>query len=302
MDSTPSHAAGGKSALAYWALISVCFFWGTTYLGIRVALESVPPLVLVSTRFILSGGLLLLGARLAGFPLPQGREWLWSALHGCLTVGIGTGGLVFAETHISSSLAALFVATGPFWMVAMEALVPGGEQLKRAALAGMVVGLCGVLMLVVPGLLQEGAQGPVLLGFLILQLSAAGWALGSVLMKKHQSRANPVVAGAVQQLGAGLVFALPAITQWHKAHWDAQGIAAIAYLVVFGSIVGYSSYAYALRHLPTALVSIYNYVNPMVAALLGWMVYREPFGPRELAAMIVIFAGVALVKWATGRR
>jgi len=292
-------------AAAYWALAAVCLFWGTTYLGIRIALESFPPFLLVSLRFISSGALLLLGARLLGYEMPRGREWLWSALHGCLTVGVGTGGLVLAETHIASALAALFVAVGPFWNVGIETLMPRGEKLHGPAIAGMLVGLAGVLILVVPDVLNKGFRGPIWLGFAILQVSCCGWALGSSMMRHHQTRAHPVVAGGVQQLGAGLAFAVPAwvdsTVRGTAAHWDTQGILAVAYLVVFGSIVGYSAYVYSLSHLPVALVSIYNYVNPMVAALLGWLVYREPFGRRELTAMIVILVGVAIVKQVTPR-
>lgn len=291
------------SPSAYWALAAVCLFWGTTYLGIRIALESFPPFLLVALRFVSSGGLLLIGALLLGYEMPRGREWFWSAWHGLLTVGIGTGSLVLAETHIASGLAALFVAVGPFWNVGVEALFPKGEPLHKPAIAGMLVGLAGVLILVVPDVAREGVQGPVVLGFAILQVSCLGWAVGSSLLRQHQTRAHPVVSGGVQQLGAGLAFAIPAWiqTEWlgTPVHWDMKGIGAIAYLVVFGSIIGYSAYVYSLSHLPVALVSIYNYVNPMVAAALGWVVYREPFGGRELLAMAVILAGVAMVKWAS---
>ena len=164
----------------------------------------------------------------------------------------------------------------------------------------MLIGLAGVLILVVPDVWGKGFQGPVWLGFVILQVGCSAWALGSCLMRRHQSRAHPVVAGGVQQLGAGLAFALPAWVevslQPGRVHWDAQGLGALAYLVVFGSIVGYSAYVYCISRLPVALVSIYNYVNPMVAALLGWLVYSEPFGRRETLAMVVILVGVALVK------
>jgi drug/metabolite transporter (DMT)-like permease len=305
LSATGPTAPSGHRA-AYWALAAVCLFWGTTYLGIRIALESFPPFTLVALRFVSSGSLLLIGARLFGYEMPHGRQWLQSIWHGCLTVGVGTGCLVLAETHISSSLAALFVAVGPFWNVGVEALMPGGERLHKPAIAGMLVGLAGVLLLVVPDAMRDGLQGPVLLGFGIIQVGAFGWALGSSLLRQHQTRANPIVSGGVQQLGAGLVFLIPAWieTHWFGApvHWDAQGIGAIAYLVVFGSIVGYSAYVYSLSHLPVALVSIYNYVNPMVAAGLGWLFYRERFGRRELLAMIVILVGVGLVKWATARK
>ena len=141
--------------------------------------------------------------------------------------------------------------------------------------------------------------GAVVLAFLILQGSGASWALGSLLQRNRRTRAHPFVIGGVQQLSTGLVFLIPSIFQFPSAHWTTRGMAAIVYLAIFGGIVGYSSYALALSRLPAATVSIYTYINPVVAVFLGWWVYREPFGWRETAAMAVIFAGVAMVRRAT---
>jgi drug/metabolite transporter (DMT)-like permease len=284
---------------AWLALAAVCFFWGTTYMGIRVSLETFPPLVLLSSRFILSGSLLLLLALATGQQFPKGKEWGWSVLQGFFTIGVGTGALIFAELFLPSSLAALLVSLGPFWMVGTEALLPGGEPLHKPAIGGMLVGLAGVLILVLPGMQAGGFSGPLWTGFLILQLSCAGWAFGSSLYKRHKTDAPPIVTGAVQQLGAGLIFAIPAWLAGGEIHWSGKGVGALLYLVVFGSMVGYSAYVYALRHLPVAVTSIYNYVNPIVAAAIGWLLYREPFGRKELAAMVVIFVGVAIVKSVT---
>jgi drug/metabolite transporter (DMT)-like permease len=287
---------------AYAALCSICFFWGTTYLGIRMALESFPPLLLVASRFCLSGTLMLIGARLAGMRLPQGRELAWSALHGVLILGVGNGCLVFSELLIPSSLAALFIAASPFWMVGIEAAMPGGERLRWLTALGMLIGFAGAAILVAPGILHQGEDGfgtgsNVWKGFLILQLGGMSWGFGSILARRHKTRAHPVISGAVQQLAAGLAFAVPTLVAGSgPIAWSGRGTAAILWLVVFGSVVGYSSYVYALDKLPVALVSIYTYVNPVVAAALGWLFYREPFGRREALAMTVIFTGVAIVK------
>lgn len=139
-------------------------------------------------------------------------------------------------------------------------------------------------------------------GFLILQLGCFSWSLGSLLQRKQATFAHPIVSGGVQQLAAGLAFVVPALVAGGDIHWHARGVGAMLYLVMFGAIVGYSSYMYALEHLPVAVVSIYNYVNPVVAVILGWIVYREPFGAREATAMAVIFTGVAMVKQAEARR
>jgi drug/metabolite transporter (DMT)-like permease len=240
--------------------------------------------------------------------LPRGRELWWSAMHGILILGAGNGCLVFAEELIPSSLAALFIAASPFWMVGLEAAMPGGERLRRATTVGMLIGMTGAAMLVLPSILQQGTSGfgtgsNVWKGFLILQIGSVSWGFGSILSRRHQTRAHPVVSGAVQQLAAGVAFALPALLiPERQVVWTGRGVGALLWLVFFGSIVGYSSYVYALDRLPIALVSIYTYVNPMVAAALGWLFYRERFGAREAAAMAVIFAGVAIVKQFSGTR
>jgi drug/metabolite transporter (DMT)-like permease len=138
--------------------------------------------------------------------------------------------------------------------------------------------------------------GAVVLAFLILQVSGASWALGSLLQRNRRSRAHPFVIGGVQQLSTGLALMLPGAFQLPAAHWTARAVAAIVYLAIFGGIVGYSCYALALDRLPPATVSTYTYINPVVAVFLGWWVYREQFGLREAAAMAIIFAGVAMVR------
>jgi len=282
---------------AYLALGAVCFFWGTTYLGIRMAVETVPPAALMSTRFLLSGSILVVFAWLSRAHMPSGKELWFTALFGAIIIGIGNACLAFAEVFVPSGLAALFVTTSPFWMVGMDALIPGGERLHGPTILGMLVGLAGSVLLVAPSAMEEGLKGPLLRGFLILQLGGCGWALGSILQRRQTTRAHPVVSGAVQQLAAGLVYVVPALlTGTHPSAWSGRSIGAIFYLVVFGSIVGYSAYIYALDQLPVSVVSIYNYINPIVALFLGWLVYREQIGIREIVAMMVIFAGVALVK------
>ena len=282
---------------AYLALAAVCFFWGTTYLGIRMALESVPPLMLVGLRYTISGSVLLLVAFFAKAHLPSGKELFYTALFGVIIIGIGNGGLAYAELWIPSGLAALFITTSPFWMIGMEALIPGGERLHAPTIFGMLVGLLGTTLLVAPNAIQQGWGGPALKAFLVLQLGCCGWGLGSILQRRHVTKAHPVVSGAVQQLATGLVFvALASLARTPPVHWSTRSMWAMIYLMIFGSVVGYSAYLYALDQLPVAVVSIYSYINPVVALLLGWLIYKEQIGVREVAAMLVIFAGVALVR------
>ena len=290
---------GSTQAKAYAALAAVCFFWGTTYLGIRIALESIPPLAVIAARFTLSGSLLLLAARVSGAALPRGRELRLTAWNGILVLGIGNGALTFAEQIIPSGLAALIITASPFWMVSIEAL-RGGERLHGPTAGGMLVGFGGAALLVGPDAFRTGLHSSLLHGFLILQAGCAAWCWGAISQRRLETRAHPFVSGGVQQLAAGLAFLVPALLlPPHPGPPSLKSAAALLYLVMFGSIVGYSAFIYSMEHLPVAIVTLYNYVNPVVAVLLGWLFYREPFGLRETAAMLVIFAGVALVKWAT---
>ncbi len=278
----------------------MCFFWGTTYLAIRMALESFPPMLLVSARYVLSGALMLTYAGAVGIHIPRGRELVHACLSGMLMLAIGNGCLVFAEVLIPSGIAGLIITISPFWMVGVEALLPGGERLHLPTVEAMLVGLAGAALLFLPGMEAHSIDRNLLHGFLLLQLGMAGWSFGSIYQRRRAGKAHPVIAGAVQQLAAGLACVpFAAAAPGHAVAWSSRGVLALVYLVIFGSIVGYSAYAYALDRLPVAIVSIYPYVNAVVAVFLGWLFYRERFGWYEAAAMAVIFAGVALVKRST---
>ncbi|MBM3761477.1 MAG: EamA family transporter [Acidobacteria bacterium] len=285
------------SSAAWWSLAAVCFFWGTTYLGIRVALEGLPPLILVASRFLLSGALILAFAFWRGWPMPKGPALWWPVLTGLITLGCGNYCLSLAETYIPSGLAALFITIGPFWMVGTEMAVPGGDRINPRAFLGMLVGLAGAAWLVGPDALSAGFDGNTVKGFLILQLSCFTWSLGSILQKRRPERTNPILVGAIQQFAVGVVVGLLCLIQgeW-QVTLSPRVLGAVVYLALFGSILAYSAYLYALQNLPLAIVSIYTYVNPIVAVTLGWLFYREAFGLRELGAMLVIFLGVWLVK------
>jgi drug/metabolite transporter (DMT)-like permease len=288
---------------AYLALACVCFFWGTTYLGIRIAVQDVPPAALMSMRYLISGGLLLAGAGVAGAHLPRGRELRRTALFGIMTIGFGTGTLVIAEQFLPSGLSALLITTSPFWLVCVEALLPGGEPLHGPTIGGMLVGAVGVGFLVTSGSLvaADVSSLGMLAWFLLLQFGCAVWSMGSILQRRLASSSHPFVTGAVQQVATGLAFLIPALLG-PPVHWTARGIEATAYLIVFGGIVGYSGFVMIMERLPVAVASIYTYVNPLVAVLLGVLLYQEAFQSREVFAILAIFAGVTLVKRAQSRR
>jgi drug/metabolite transporter (DMT)-like permease len=253
--------------------------------------------VLVATRFTASGALLLLFAMWRGMHIPRGRELVTACSSGILTLGIGNFCLVYSETLIPSGIAGLITTISPFWLVGLEALMPAGERLHGPTIAGMLVGLGGAALLIAPGASGGLAGNGLMAGFLVLQVGMATWSFGSIFQRSQPIKAHPVVIGAVQQMAAGLAFALPAaLIPHHAVQWSTRGVLAVLYLMTFGSMVGYSAYVYALDRLPVAVVSIYSYVNAIVAVALGWLFYREPFGTREAVAMAVIFLGVGIVK------
>jgi drug/metabolite transporter (DMT)-like permease len=260
-----------------------------------MALESFPPMLLVCVRYVISGAITLAFCRARGLYLPKGKELAWACFSGLLGLGLSNAMLVAAETLIPSGIAGLISSISPFWMLGAEALLPGGERLHAPTIAGMLVGLAGAALLFTP---EGGAINHKLLaGFVMLQIGSSGWSFGSILQRRKAGKAHPVVAGGVQQLAAGLMmFPVSLISGNMTIHWNTRGVSAMVYLIIFGSLVGYSAFVYAMDRLPVAIVSIYPYVNAVVAVALGWLFYREPFGWRETAAMLIIFAGVAVVK------
>ncbi|MFN7647825.1 MAG: EamA family transporter [Acidobacteriota bacterium] len=283
--------------LPYLALGAVCIFWGTTYVAIRIALESFPPLVLMALRFLVSGAILLVWAWWRGLAMPTGRALARTCGIGLLLLGVANTCLTYSETLIPSGLAALFLTTAPFWLVGLEALIPGGDRLTWPVTVGLAIGLCGTALLVTPGAGALQITPAVWTGFLILQIGSFCWNAGSILQRRWKTETHPILTGALQQMAVGLVcLGLVAAIPQRPVHWNWRGLAGVAWLVTFGSIVAYSAYIYSLETLPISLVSLYTYINPVVAVALGWMFYNEPFGSRELAAMVVIFLGVGIVK------
>jgi drug/metabolite transporter (DMT)-like permease len=285
--------------LAYAAWIAVCVIWGTTYLGIRVGLEALPPALLGGVRWTLAGLLLGIVALARGERLPARALWPSLALQGLLMIGVGNGFVNWAEQSVPSGLAAVILATSPFFMSGIEALRADGERLTTRALAGLVVGFTGILVLVWPDLRFGDAAGlQFLTGVVVLQLACLGWALGSSYSKRHPHGSSVFSATAVQMTLAGLMMlaAGTAIGEWEAVHFQGRGAWAILYLTLVGSIGGFVSYIYALQHLPIALVSLHAFANPLIAVVLGALLLDEPFGPRTAVAIAIVFAGMALVR------
>lgn len=290
---------------AYTAWAAVCLVWGTTYLAIRIGLETVPPMLLAALRFIAAGSLMLAfmwGWRRAR--LPHGREWLDQAVIGLLLLGIGNGLVVLAELWIPSGFAALLVATSPFWVAGLERIGVTGERVGLRSLAGMSLGLAGLAVLVAPDILDARFGSSYLLGAVSIQIACAAWSGGSVFSKRRPSTLAPLMGAAIQTFVAGVALLIvgTALGEWGSLRFSSRSLAALLYLVFFGSIIAYGSYTYAIRHLPLSILSTYSYINPLIAVLLGWAIASEPLNWRVGVATLIILAGVALVKTAPGRK
>lgn len=291
-----------ERTVAYAAFAIVCIVWGTTYLAIRIALETVPPLLLTGTRFVIAGLIMLLVSRLRGDAIPRDFRTLANlAFVGFLLVAVGNLAVVWAEQWVPSGLAALLVATAPFWMAIIEAFRPGGERVGLRGALGMLIGFAGVAMLVTPG----GGAGATwsaafLLGALAIQIGGIGWQFGSAYSKYKMGSVPLLASAALQMLFGGVIVTLVglAIGEAPRYVLNPRTFAALAYLTLFGSLLAYSAYVFALAHMRTTHTSLYAYVNPVVAVFLGWLILDEPLTWISVAAMVVILAGVALVQTA----
>jgi len=292
-----------KVVLAF-ALVYV--FWGSTYLGIRVAVERVPPILMAGVRFSAAGVLLLVYCALTGRQLATTREqFLKLSVIGVLLLSIANAVLAWAELHVPTGLAALIVSVSPIWFLLIERyVVESGEGVGRLGLAGVVLGIGGMVVLLWPRLTDirtvgwlEGLAAVSLLG------SSFIWALGSVLSRAWRMRLDPLVGVGWQMTIAGglnLLVGL-ALGEHRAARWDTAGVAAIVYLMIFGSWVGYSAYIWLLRHVPTAKVATYAYVNPIIAVFLGWIFLHERIDGFMIAGTAIILPAVALVTLAEAK-
>lgn len=287
-----------EKRLAYAAWAAVCFFWGTTYLAIRVGVEELPPSLFAGLRHLVAGLLLFGWMRLRGHDLPKGRDWLHLTIVGLSLLAVGNWMVVWAEKTVPSGLAALLVATSPFWMSGVESLLPGGDRLTVRGVLGLLVGFGGLVYLLLPQLQGQSINAGMLLGFLAVEVGCASWALGSVYSRRNPVSVKPLMGASIQMLVAGVALTLLGTFQgeWPRFHFSPKTGAAMLYLIVFGSIVAYSSYTYALQKLPISTVSLYAYLNPIIAVFLGWWLLGEHVGAREGIAMAVILGGVMLVQ------
>jgi len=291
----------GRALVAY---LLVCTVWGSTYLAIRIGVADLPPLLFAGIRFAIAGALLAGVVLATGDHLPRtGRDWRILALTGVFLLVGGNAVVVWAEQFVESGPASVFIAAMPLWAAFFDVVVPGGTTVFTWRIgAGLALGFLGSALLagVTPGeLLSADLRGPV-----ALTLASASWAYGTVYSKRNPTNTSPFAASAVQMMVGGAVLTVAGLAAGEAGRWTftAGGMGALAYLIVFGSIVGYTAYAYALRHASATIVGTYAYVNPVVAVVLGWMILNEAITLRTVAAMGLILGAVLMIQLAPKRR
>lgn len=281
--------------------MALCIVWGSTYLAIRVGVAEFPPALFAGIRFVIAGSLLLTVALLLGRRLPaRRRDWVTNGIVGVLLLFCGNGLVVWAEQFTPSGVAAIIVVTVTLWLALFDAVMPGSRTRPTwRQVVGLLAGFGGTLLLVdadLGALRRTDWRGP-----LALTSAAAAWALGSVFSSRRPSEASAEINSALQMLAGGLALAVLGLVlgEAGRLHWAPRGVGALAYLIVFGSLVGYSSYVYVLRHMTPTVAGTYSYVNTVVAVLLGWLILGEHITGRTIGAMVIVLGSVAWVRQAS---
>ena len=282
------------------AFAAVYIVWGSTYLAIRFAVETLPPLLMAGARFALAGAILLVWSRLhSGEAAPTRLDWRTGLMSGGLLLVGGNGLVVWAEQRVPSGITALLVAVVPLWMVLLDWLRPRGRRPHPLVFVGLALGLGGLAMLVGPSA-GSGSDKTDLAGAMVLVLASLSWAAGS-LYTQHAPKASSGMNGsATQMLAGGAVLIVAGLlsgegSRLDLTHASTRSILGFFYLVSFGSLLGYTAYIYLLGHTSAAKASTYAYVNPVVAVFLGWALAHEAVTTRTVIAAAVILAGVAII-------
>jgi drug/metabolite transporter (DMT)-like permease len=284
------------------ALLVIYVVWGSTYLAILLAIRTIPVFLMGAVRFLVAGALLYAWSSRRGdrTDRPGRREWLAASVLGALLFLVGNTSVAWAEQRVETGTASLVIATMPLW-IALFDRVACGQRLSRRAVAGLALGFAGAALLAGP----SGADRIDVGGFVVLLAGAAGWAIGSLYSRRAPLPRRPLVSSSMQMLVGGALLAVVASATGELGEVgrpSAESVAAVAYLVGFGSILAFSCYAWLLRVARTSLVSTYAYVNPLVAVFLGWAIEDEGIGLRTLGAGALILVAVALIVSPARRR
>jgi drug/metabolite transporter (DMT)-like permease len=282
------------------AMLAIYTIWGSTYLAIRFAVETIPPFLMAGTRFLVPGLILLVWRRLAGDPAPTRRQWLSAAIIGLLLLLGGNGLVSWAEQKVASGIAALLIGTVPIWMVLTDALFASRKMPRWTAIIGLLTGFGGVIVLIGPKNLVNGNSTYDLVGVAVILLAAFLWSMGSVFSRKANMPASPLLGTGMEMLAgsAGLYIVSLLSGEWQSFSLHAVSLRSglgLLYLIVAGSLGGFVAYTWLLRNAPISLVSTYAYVNPLVAILLGNWLAQEGLNLQVLLAAGVIIGSVILI-------
>ena len=284
----PDRAPPPRTLVVVLALFALYAIWGSTYLAMRIALETVPPFLMSGPRFLVAGTAMYAYLRLRGAPRPTRAQWGASAKIGVLLLTCGNGAVAIAEQSVSSGVAAVVVASMPIWAALFGRLL--GMQAKGGEWLGLTLGFSGVVLLNLGGGLSLDTRG------LVLVVAPIAWAAGSVWSKRLPLPKGPMGTATQMIAGGVTMIALALLTGERLAHLPSvRSIAAMVYLTVFGSIVAFTAYNWLLRNVRPTLATSYAYVNPLVAVMLGWLLGGESIGVLTLAAAAVSIAGVVLI-------
>lgn len=286
-------------ALAIAAFVTVCILWGTTYLGIRVAVQSVPPILMTGVRYTIGGIVLLTVLKLRGHSIPTDRRTLANvSVVALLLIAGGNLLLVVAEQWVPSGMAALLVAAGPFWAALIEASRRNGERIRPMSLAGMLIGFGGVALLLLPSTGGHAIDRHLILGAILIQFGAIAWQGGSIYSKVKLTTVSPLMSAALEAIIGGIVLDVAGVLagEVSRLHPTPVSLVAWVYLTIAGTIIGYSAYTVAVSKIPITTMSLYTYVNPVIAVLLGWLILDERLTPLSIVGMAVILIGMTLVQ------
>jgi len=288
------------------AFLLVYIFWGSTYLAIRIAVEHIPAAMLGATRFLTAGVLMLIYCGLSGRKISLSRsDALRLAIIGVLLLSGGNVLLAYSEEYVPSGLAALIVAVVPLWVALIEGFILRGDRLRGLGWVGLFLGIAGLIVLLwpqvapvlVPGRTEGTAESGMLFASGVLLLGSLSWSIGSIVSRRSSLGVGPVAATGWEMTFAGAFNLLVSLAHGdlHTVTWSWRGVGAVAYLVVFGSWVGFTAYIWLLEHVPTPKVATYAYVNPVVAVFLGWLLLHERVDRYIGIGAVVIVAAVALL-------
>jgi drug/metabolite transporter (DMT)-like permease len=288
--------------LKIWlALIAVYICWGSTYLAIRFAVETIPPFLMAGFRFLVAGFILYAWRRLSGDAAPARIEWRSTAIIGMFLLLGGNGSVVWAEQKVASGVTSLVLASTPLFMVIMDALLPRGKRPSLLTVIGVLLGFSGIALLVIRPEPESGGLDP--WGVAALILASFLWSVGSLYARDARLPSSPLLGTGMEMLagGAGLVILGTLTGEWsslNPSRIALHSLWGVAYLIVFGSLVGFAAYTWLLRAAPISLVSTYAFVNPLIAIFIGYSLGNEPLGYRTLLATVIIVSSVAMINLA----